>query len=58
MPLWLWQEVQALPWSTEIVALTCGIQELLATPVPPQASTASLLCNTGPRPKMLERCRL
>src|SRR5712664_529333 len=23
MPLWLWQEVQALPWSTEIVALTC-----------------------------------
>src|SRR5258705_4086301 len=22
MPLWLWQEVQALPWSTEIVALT------------------------------------
>jgi hypothetical protein len=33
--------------------------ELLATPVvPPQASTASLLCNTGPKPKMLERCRL
>src|SRR5712671_4286551 len=25
-PLWLWQEVQALPWSTEIVALTCGTQ--------------------------------
>jgi hypothetical protein len=24
MPLWLWQEVQILPWSTEIVALTCG----------------------------------
>jgi hypothetical protein len=33
--------------------------ELLATPVvPTQASTASLLCNTSPRPKMLERCRL
>ena len=33
--------------------------ELLATPVvPTQASTASLLCNTGPRPKMLEHCRL
>ena len=26
MPLWLWQEVQAVPWSTEIVALTCGTQ--------------------------------
>jgi hypothetical protein len=32
---------------------------LLAIPVvPAQASTASLLCNIGPRPKMLERCRL
>src|SRR5258708_16933881 len=29
MPLWLWQEVQALPWSTEIVALTCGTQNCL-----------------------------
>src|SRR6267154_224625 len=28
-PLWLWQEVQALPWSTEIVALTCGTQNCL-----------------------------
>jgi len=26
--------------------------------VPTQASTASLLCNTGPTPKMLEHCRL
>src|SRR5580704_3543676 len=32
MPLWLWQEVQALPWSTEIVALTCGIQNCLRPP--------------------------
>src|SRR5258707_15482766 len=28
----LWQEVQALPWSTEIVALTCGIQDCLRPP--------------------------
>src|SRR5258707_3807394 len=28
----LWQEVQALPWSTEIVALTCGIQNCLRPP--------------------------
>ena len=59
MPLWLWQEVQALPWSTEIVALTCCTQNCLRPPVvPTKASTASLLCNTGPRPKMLEHCRL
>jgi hypothetical protein len=32
MPLWLWQEVQALPWSTEIVALTCGTQNCLRPP--------------------------
>src|SRR6202790_433366 len=32
MPLWLWQEVQALPWSTEIVALTCGTQDCLRPP--------------------------
>src|SRR5258708_16321777 len=32
MPLWLGQEVQALPWSTEIVALTCGIQNCLRPP--------------------------
>ena len=58
MPLWLWQEVQALPWSTEIVALTCCTQNCLRPPppvVPTQASTAqSLLCNTVPRPKFLE----
>src|SRR6202045_2570186 len=32
MPLWLWQEVQARPWSTEIVALTCGTQNCLRPP--------------------------
>src|ERR1039457_624666 len=42
MPLWLWQEVQILPWSTEIVALTCGTRNSLR----PQVSTASLLRNT------------
>ena len=44
MPLWLWQEVQILPWSTEIVALTCGTRnscDLLT-----QVSTARLLRNT------------
>jgi hypothetical protein len=46
MPLWLWQEVQALPWSTEIVALTCGTQHSLRPVVPAQTSTASLLRNT------------
>ena len=38
----LWQEVQILPWSTEIVALTCGTRNSLR----PQVSTASLLRNT------------
>ena len=42
-PLWLRQEIQALPWGTKIVALTCGIQNCLRPVVPPQASTASLL---------------
>src|SRR5665647_1197812 len=34
MPLWLWQEVQILPWSTEIVALTCGTRKRLRPVVP------------------------
>src|SRR5258706_15804119 len=32
MPVLLWQEVEALPRSTEIVALTCGIQNCLRPP--------------------------
>jgi hypothetical protein len=38
MPLRLWQEVQILPWSTEIVALTCGTR--LRPVVPAQARQA------------------
>src|SRR5664280_3249580 len=40
MPLWLWQEVQILPWSTEIVALTCGTRKRLRPVVPAQARQA------------------
>ncbi len=37
MPLWLWQEVQALPWSTEIVALTC-VPRIACDPRRPSSS--------------------
>jgi hypothetical protein len=40
MPLRLWQEVQILPWSTEIVALTCGTRKRLRPVVPAQARQA------------------
>ena len=36
----LWQEVQILPWSTEIVALTCGTRKRLRPVVPAQARQA------------------
>ena len=56
MPLWLWQEVQILPWSTEIVALTCGTRNSLR---PPYSSVhGKIVAKHRPRPKRLENCRL
>jgi hypothetical protein len=56
MPLWLWQEVQILPWSTEIVALTCGTRNSLR---PPYSSVhGKFVAKHRPRPKRLENCRL
>jgi hypothetical protein len=56
MPLWLWQEVQILPWSTEIVALTCGTRNSLR---PPYSSVhGKIVAKHRPRQKRLEDCRL
>jgi hypothetical protein len=56
MPLWLWQEVQILPWSTEIVALTCGTRNSLR---PPYSSVhGKIVAKHRPKPKRLENCRL
>src|SRR5260370_37485439 len=59
MPLCLWQEVQALPWSTEIVALTCGIKNCLRPPSSLLKRPRQACCATPAQDQQtLERCRL
>jgi len=53
MPLWLWQEVQALPWSTEIVALTC-VPRIACDPRRPYSSVHGKLV-VQHRPKTNKR---
>ena len=48
----LWQEVQALPWSTEIVALTCGIQNCLRPRRPSSSVHGKLVEREGLDPPL------
>src|ERR1700726_2944872 len=52
-PLWLWREVQALPWSTEIVALTC-VPRIACDPRRPYSSVHGKLV-VQHRPKTNKR---